>query len=70
MERSEECQWVEVFVHGTPNVLSAYVLCKCDQLWWPADQRSLIQQQVGVHKPLPHNDFPKADVETALEHGA
>ena len=34
------------------------------------DERSLIQQQVGVNKPLPLNDFTNAHVETPLEHGA
>ena len=33
------------------------------------DERSLIQQQVDVNKPLPLNDFTKAHVETPLEHG-
>ena len=34
------------------------------------DERSLIQQQVGVNKPLSLNDFTNARVETPLEHGA
>ncbi len=34
------------------------------------DEPSLIQQQVGVNKPVPLDDFTDADVQTPLEHGA